>query len=60
MIGNPDEDHLYDIAQKAQRQLGREVNIRRVRPERWNSDTTSGFLQTVRSRPMVTLVGDGA
>jgi DNA-binding transcriptional ArsR family regulator len=57
VIGAADEDTLYDIGTETGRRLGREVNIRRVRPERWHTDTTSGFLQTVRSRPMVSLVG---
>lgn len=57
VVGTADEDILYEIGEETGRRLGREVNIRRIRPERWRTDTTSGFLQTVRSRPMVSLVG---
>jgi predicted nucleotidyltransferase len=57
VVGNPDEDDLYRLADRAAKRLGREVNIRRVRPERWHSENPSGFLQTVRSRPLVTLIG---
>lgn len=58
VVGNADEDILYAIAERAEQRLGREVNIRRVRPERWRTDTPSGFLQTVRSRPMISLARD--
>lgn len=59
VIGDADEDDLYAIGVETGRRFGREVNIRRVRPERWRTDATSGFLQTVRSRPMISLTGDG-
>lgn len=55
VVGTVDEDALFAVADRAGRVLGREVNIQRVRPDRWASDTPSGFLQTIRSRPMVRL-----
>lgn len=58
VIGSADEDVLDRAAERAARRVGREVNIQRVRTERWRTDTESGFLQTVRSRPKVTLIGD--
>jgi predicted nucleotidyltransferase len=54
VVGNPDLDELDDAARAAQRRLGREVNVRRVRPSTWDSpDTDNSFLRTIRSRPMV-------
>ncbi|WP_240617296.1 ArsR family transcriptional regulator [Nocardioides speluncae] len=60
VIGGADEDDLDRAASRAAKRVGREVNIQRVRPERWRTDTDSGFLQTVRNRPKVTLIGEGA
>ncbi|WP_449060748.1 MarR family transcriptional regulator [Planomonospora algeriensis] len=55
VIGAADEDDLYDAARAAERRLGREVNIRRLSRDDWESSTGDPFLETVRSRPMVRL-----
>lgn len=53
-IGSPNLDDLDEVAEKAERRLRREVNIRRVRPRVWReSDPADPFLTTVRSRPLV-------
>ncbi len=57
VVGTADEDELWAAAERATRRVGREVTIQRVRPERWAGDHESGFLQTVRSRPMVRVGG---
>ena len=47
-----------EIADKARATLRRPVNIRRIRPETWNaSDPTDPFIKSVKSRPLVTVVG---
>lgn len=58
VVGTADEDELWAAAERATQRVGREVTIQRVRPDRWASDHESGFLQTVRSRPMVQVGGD--
>lgn len=55
VVGAADEDELYDVARAAERQLGREVNIRRLSRDDWESSVGDPFLETVRSRPLVRL-----
>lgn len=58
IVGSPDPDDLDEAAERAQVTLRRPVNIRRVRPETWNaSDPTDPFIKSLKSRPLVTLVG---
>ena len=57
VVGLPDVAEIRRAARSASRDLGREVNSTVVTPDEWDRD--SGFLQTVRQRPFVTLaVGD--
>ncbi|MEV7012522.1 hypothetical protein [Streptosporangium sp. NPDC051022] len=55
VVGAADEDDLYDAARAAERQLGREVNVRRLSRSDWESFVGDPFLETVRSRPLVRL-----
>jgi DNA-binding transcriptional ArsR family regulator len=55
VVGNPDEDELYEAARKAERLLDREVNVHRVSSARWHEPGTDPFLTGVRSRPTVQL-----
>jgi hypothetical protein len=55
VIGDADDDDLYDVARGAERQLGREVNMRRVTRGAWEASAGDPFLDTVRSRPLVQL-----
>ncbi|MEV6158173.1 ArsR family transcriptional regulator [Nonomuraea sp. NPDC052129] len=55
VVGAVDEDDLYDAARAAERQLGREVNMRRLSRDDWESSVGDPFLETVRSRPYVRL-----
>ena len=58
VVGGADLDDLDEIAGKAQIVLRRPVNIRRIRPETWNaSNPTDPFIKSVKSRPLVTVVG---
>jgi DNA-binding transcriptional ArsR family regulator len=58
VVGSADPDDLDEIADKARATLRRPVNIRRIRPETWNaSDPTDPFIKSVKSRPLVTIVG---
>jgi predicted nucleotidyltransferase len=57
VVGDADEDELYDAARAAESVLAREVNIRRVSAEAWAADPGGDpFLQTVRARPLVALI----
>jgi DNA-binding transcriptional ArsR family regulator len=55
VVGEADDDDLYDAARAAERRLGREVNIRRVSPRAWGEPAADPFLASVRSRPLVQL-----
>lgn len=55
VVGDADEEELYDIARNAERILGREVNIRRVSSELWHAPGDDPFLLAVRERPIVRL-----
>jgi DNA-binding transcriptional ArsR family regulator len=61
VIGTAALDDLDDAAEQAQRTLRRPVNIRRVRAEIWDEANPSDpFLQSVRSRPLVSISGPNA
>jgi len=52
VVGDADEDDLFDAARSAERQLGREVNVHRVSAQAWRHPDDSPFLASVRSRPL--------
>ncbi|MGL4174947.1 MAG: MarR family transcriptional regulator [Dermatophilaceae bacterium] len=56
VVGTVDPDVLDDVARVAALRLGREVNIRRVRPSAWDNADADPFKATVTSRPMVALM----
>ena len=61
VVGEPDADELFAIADEARASLRREVNIRSVRPAVWhNPASKDAFLAHVRSRPLVELTIKGA
>lgn len=56
VIGDVDDDDLYEAARGTQSTLGREVNVRRVTSRQWeDADADDPFLSTVRSRPLIRL-----
>lgn len=61
IVGEADEDELYEMARRAQTTLGREVNVRRVTSRQWADEHGDDpFLATVRNRPLVRLDLGGA
>ena len=52
VVGTADAGVLYEIARQATKTTGREVNI--ISLQRWDS-AEDGFVQTVRSRPLLEL-----
>ena len=58
VVGTADLDDLESAGREATRRLGREVNVRRVRPSAWDSADDDPFKTTVMARPLVHLVGD--
>ena len=61
VVGKPDADELFAIADEARASLRREVNIRSIRPTVWNNPASKdAFLATVRSRPLIELTIKGA
>jgi len=57
VVGIADQDDLWDAGRRASQRVGREVNVTRIAPQDWCHDATS-FIRTVKSRPMVDLMGD--
>lgn len=55
VVGDADEDALFEVGRSAERVLGREVNVRRVGARTWRADEDDPFLASVRSRPLVRL-----
>jgi DNA-binding transcriptional ArsR family regulator len=55
VVGDADDDALFDAAHAAERILGREVNLRRVAPTTWHGGRDDPFLTSVRSRPLVVI-----
>jgi DNA-binding transcriptional ArsR family regulator len=55
VVGDADDDDLFDAARAAEGQLGREVNIHRVGSAAWRKPDTDPFLASVRARPLVSL-----
>ncbi|CAG7602956.1 ArsR family transcriptional regulator [Actinacidiphila bryophytorum] len=55
VVGDPDPDALFDIAEAASRRLRREVSVHRVSAEAWAGPTGDPFLTSVRERPLVRL-----
>lgn len=59
VVGETDEDDLYEVAKRAEQVLGREVNARRVSSRLWERRSEDPFLASVLSRPVVKLdLGD--
>ncbi|MFG2193079.1 ArsR family transcriptional regulator [Streptomyces sp. NPDC048639] len=55
VVGEPDADALFDLAEEASRRLRREVNVHRVSVEAWETGRDDPFLTSVRERPLVRL-----
>jgi hypothetical protein len=54
LVGDPDRAAVLEAAERAERRLGREVNIRTVSAEAWR-DGSDLFVQTVKQRPLTRL-----
>ena len=55
VVGEADEDDLFDVARTAERMLGREVNIHRISVNAWHTPGRDPFLTSVRARPLFTI-----
>ncbi|MFJ8748388.1 ArsR family transcriptional regulator [Streptomyces sp. NPDC102441] len=55
VVGVPDADALFDLADEVSRRLGREVNVHRISAEAWEGGSDDPFLTSVRERPLVQL-----
>ena len=55
VVGSPDPDTLFDLAEGVSRRLGREVNVHRISTASWAGSTTDPFLTSVRERPLARL-----
>jgi hypothetical protein len=55
VVGDADEDDIFEAARVAERRLGREVNIHRVSAKAWHGPGRDPFLTSVRSRPLVSI-----
>lgn len=52
VLGKPDRDDVFDAARRAERRLGREVNVTQRTSRQWET-ATDGFAEQVRASPMV-------
>lgn len=57
IVGSPDIEDVYEATRRAEQRLGREVNPTVVSAEEWQRPS-SGFLQTLKSRPLVPVLGE--
>jgi hypothetical protein len=55
VVGDADEDAVFDSARAAERMLGREVNMHRVSLRAWQRGDADPFLTSVRSPPLVSV-----
>ena len=55
VVGDADPDDLAEAVVEVTRRLNREVDVRRVRAERWANPGDDPFLLAVQSRPLVEL-----
>lgn len=55
VVGDVDPDDVVDAVETAGRRLEREVNVRRVRADRWAHAADDPFLVSVQSQPLVEL-----
>jgi DNA-binding transcriptional ArsR family regulator len=55
VVGDADDDDLFDVARAAEHKLGREVNIRRVPAQAWHAPGSDPFVTSLRSHPLVRL-----
>lgn len=60
VIGDVDEDEVFDAARDVERVLGREVNVRRLTSSAWHGGGDEPFLASVRSRPLVAIELEGS
>ncbi|MEV4057417.1 winged helix-turn-helix transcriptional regulator [Amycolatopsis sp. NPDC049688] len=58
VVGSPDPDTLFDLAEDVSRRLGREVSVHRISPESWAASSTDPFVTSVRERPLAPLLLD--
>lgn len=58
VVGDADEDELFEVARHCESLLGREVNVHRTSADRWHQAFEDPFLRTVRSRPLLQVVGE--
>lgn len=52
VLGKPDRDEVFDAARRAERRLGREVNVTQRTRRQWEL-AGDGFAEQVRTSPMV-------
>lgn len=57
VIGDADEDELFEAARQCESRLGREVNVHQTSTDRWKRAIEDPFLTTVQSRPMLQVLG---
>lgn len=60
IVGPVDVADVSEVSTEARQRTGVEVNVHRVSRDSWSSPDSNPFLETVRSRPMVSLMDEGA
>lgn len=57
LVGKFNRAKAFDIALEVGKKIGKEVNVNNLSEQDWK-EGKSGFLRTIRSRPMVQIVGE--
>jgi DNA-binding transcriptional ArsR family regulator len=55
VVGEADDDDLFEVVRSAERTIGREVNIRRIPAQAWHAPASDPFVASLRSHPLVRL-----
>lgn len=56
VVGHPSADHVYEVCESVSNQVGRPVNPNILSAEELAA--SSGFVETVKSRPVVPVIGE--
>ena len=59
VVGDSSRRVLADVASEAGDKLDLEVNVTRLSTQEWGAEDPSPFVQTVRSRPLIEILGRG-
>lgn len=57
VIGEISISQMMDLRERASKLLHTEINLQRVPPKEWAHNNQSGFYRTIKSQPLIKLIG---